>query len=194
MHTELFYLLGALRDASIDVRRGKNYELRIYQSCEPWLEYVAHVLADHFGVRPGIRNNLLRLSNKRVIEELLEISEYRCPQDTWETPSVVRRASTDELWWYTSGFWDAEGGLPWNPEATAQRYVSFDQKCREAVEFLRNFLVSEGFLPSNLSYTGQVWQFRINRREHIRHFAHRLHSQHRDKHERLTRLARVSSP
>lgn len=185
---EVAYLIGALRDASIDFRKGKNYELRLYQDCDQWLEVIAKILEKNFSLKSRVKNKLLRATGKPGLEELIRVSEYVCPQDTWGTPSQITEQSPEIVWSYVSGFWDAEGGLPLKPAIAKQKYVSFDQKAKSALEFIRNFLVSEGFIPTHLTYSGQVWQFRITRFRHMQEFARRINSMHFDKRSRLSEL------
>ena len=188
MNNEISYLMGALRDGNFDVRPGKNYELRIYQDDEFWLAAVSEMFQRNFGIAPKISGKLLRINNKKAIKELLAISEYKNPQGQWETPSLLRTSSDEERWWYVSGFWDSEGGVPLNHATTTQTYVSFDQKNKEALEFVRSFLVKEGFRPTNLTFTGNVWQFRLTRRAEVKEFATRIISFHREKFRRLMLL------
>ncbi|MEM2272428.1 MAG: hypothetical protein QXP56_07170 [Archaeoglobaceae archaeon] len=37
MNERIAYLLGALRDATVDLREGKNYEIKIAQKNKKWL-------------------------------------------------------------------------------------------------------------------------------------------------------------
>ncbi len=185
---EVAYLLGALRDASIGLRKGKNYELRLYQDCDQWLAEIAAILEANFGLHSRIRNKLLRANGRDAIKQIVKVSEYVCPQDSWGTPSQILDASTELKWSYLSGFWDAEGGLPLKPVIAKQKYVSFDQKAKPALEFLRDFLISEGIKPTHLTNTGQVWQFRITRFRHMETFANKVKSLHFDKRSRLSEL------
>ena len=188
MNQKICYLLGALRDGTFDVRQGKNYELRIYQDDGKWLDFVSKILEQNFGLKPHKIGKLLRLSNKKVVGKILKISEYVKPQKMWFTPSCIKGSSQEKIWWYVSGFWDAEGGLPENPTMQTQNYVSFDQKNKESLEFVRNFLISDGFRPTNLTYTGNVWQFRLTRKESVRKFIERIHCFHGGKLARLKKL------
>ena len=42
--TKLFYLFGALRDANLDIRKGKNYEIKFGQKDENWLYYLSDLI------------------------------------------------------------------------------------------------------------------------------------------------------
>lgn len=184
----IFYLMGALRDGNFDVRRGKNYEVRIYQKHRDWLYEVAKIISENYNVEPKISGNLLRLNNKTVIEKMIADSEYKKPQKFWETPTIVKEGTEDEKWEYISGFWDADGGLPRDPNNVTQKYISFSQKSKETLEFIKGFLMTQGIKTTNLTYTGQIWQIRITRKDAIQKFYAHLRSRNREKLNRLKML------
>ena len=180
--------MGALRDGNFDVRKGKNYEVRIYQKHRDWLYEVAKIISENYNVEPKISGNLLRLNNKTVIEKMIADSEYKKPQKFWETPTIVKEGTEDEKWEYISGFWDADGGLPRDPNNVTQKYISFSQKSKETLEFIKGFLMTQGIKTTNLTYTGQIWQIRITRKDAIRKFYAHLRSRNREKLNRLKML------
>ena len=188
LNHDVFYLLGALRDASVDVRKGKNYEIKFGQKNVAWLELINKMVVNTFGVSGRLNSNLLRFTNKLFVLEMLDISEMCSPQTTWGTPSVLLSASTKQKLEYLQGFWDAEGGLPKTPETANQKYISFDQKNKEALIFLRELLCSLGYNPTNLTFTGKVWQFRLTRKKELIRFANEVSSKHPEKLDRLNRL------
>jgi phosphoribosylformylglycinamidine (FGAM) synthase PurS component len=49
---EVLYLLGALSDGNIDIRTGKNYEIKIGQKCERWLEKLKEIVEKSFRTKP----------------------------------------------------------------------------------------------------------------------------------------------
>ncbi len=186
VNENIAYLLGAIRDASIDLRDKKNYELRLYQSYAPWLFEIKEILEKEFGFpKVRISGNLLRANGKDYTKRLTEISEYENPQENWATPSIIKNANTDLIWHYVGGFWDAEGGLPF---VSKQIYTSFDQKNKESLEFIHNFLMVDGIRPTNLTYTGKVWQFRITRRTSLKLFANKIKSRHKEKIYNINKL------
>ncbi len=81
MNCELYYLFGALRDGNLDIRKGKNYELRFYQNDLSWLEFISKILRNSFRVNPKISKNILRVNNRKFVEELKKLSGYKCPQE-----------------------------------------------------------------------------------------------------------------
>ena len=98
------------------------------------------------------------------------------------------------LIFYIRGFCDAEGGLPKDPISAKQKYLSFDQKNKELLVFIRNILITFGFRPTNLTYTSSVWQFRLTRKEDIKKFYIKFSSCHPDKYSRLYSMVCLFSP
>lgn len=184
----MFYLLGALRDGNFDIRKGKNYSLRIYQKYNQWLYEISEIIFENYNVKPKITGNLLRLNNKKIVEEMIKDAEYKKPQKFWNTPSIVEKGNDEEKWEYVSGFWDADGGLPKDPRCVTQKYISFSQKSKETLEFIKSFLLTQGIQTTNLTYTGQIWQIRITRKEGIKKFFMFIRSRNKEKFERLKLL------
>ena len=54
MNCEVGYLLGVLRDATIDIRKGKNYELKISQINKDWLKFIQFLIKKNFSVAGNI--------------------------------------------------------------------------------------------------------------------------------------------
>jgi intein/homing endonuclease len=135
--------------------------------------------------KPKISGNLLRLNKKTIVEKMIADSEYKKPQKFWGTPTIVKERTDDEKWEYISGFWDADGGLPRDPKSVTQKCISFSQKSRETLEFIKDFLMTQRIKTTNLTYTGQIWQIRITRKSAIRKFYAHLRSRNREKLKRL---------
>jgi intein-encoded DNA endonuclease-like protein len=115
----------------------------------------------------------------------------RVPQETWDTPSLLSRTSDLAKLDYVRGFWDAEGGLP---QTTKQTYISFDQKNRCALEFIRNILSTAGFHPTNITLTGQCWQFRITRKNELARYFREIGTSHPEKHGRFRKMLKALFP
>lgn len=184
----IFYLMGALRDGNFDIREGKNYALRIYQKHSEWLYEVAKIISENYNVKPKISGNLLRLNNKKIIQQMIKDCEYKKPQKNWMTPNNVKKGTDEEKWEYVSGFWDADGGLPKDPDFVTQKYISFSQKCKETLEFIKEFLLTQGIKTTNLTYTSQIWQIRITRKDGIRKFYAYIKSRNKEKYDRMKKL------
>lgn len=194
------YLLGALRDATIDIRKGKNYEIKIAQKSKEWLEYLQQIFEQLFGKRGRItkhRRNywILRINDKSIVEKILELSEIKIPQEEWNTPTKLKETKDERiLISYIRGFFDAEGGLPKNIDKDSQKYIIFSQKNKESLEFLQKMLNKMGIKTTKITFCGGVWEFRITRKESIIKFIEKIGSLHPDKKSRLENLKRVLLP
>ena len=196
---EVAYLLGAMRDSTIDFREGKNYEIKIAQKNSEWLTVLQDIFLRHFGnagkITKHVNNTaILRVNGKEIVRKLLELSEMKIPQENWDTPNIIKKQRSEIQMHYVRGFFDAEGGLPKNPATATQRYISFSQKNRESLEFIRDFLLGRGYKPTNITFCGGVWEFRLTRKINLVKFSQEIGSLHSDKRQRLSVLERVYSP
>ena len=169
LHPEIAYLLGALRDSTIDVRKAKNYEIKIAQKETKWLFVVQKIFLNHFGVEGKITQHtkdakILRINGKEIVNKIIEISQMKIPQENWNTPDIIKNQDISVQLEYVKGFFDAEGGLPRDPQKASQKYICFGQKNKESIEFVRNVLIRNGFNPTNLTRCGGVWEFRLTRK------------------------------
>src|SRR3989338_8156069 len=190
---EVAYLLGAMRDSTIDFREGKNYEIKIAQKNSEWLTVLQDIFLRHFGnagkITKHVNNTaILRVNGKEIVRKLLELSEMKIPQENWDTPNIIKRQRPEIQTQYIRGFFDAEGGLPKNPATATQRYISFSQKNRESLEFVREILVRKKYIPTNITFCGNVWEFRITRKMNMINFCKNIGSWHAEKKVRLNKL------
>ena len=192
---KLSYLLGALRDASTDIRPGKNYEVKIAQKDVKWLIYLQKLFKELFGEGGNLSRHgdytILRITKKAAVLRIVEVSEIEVPQDTWDTPTLLLQAAEEAKVSYVRGFWDAEGGLP---KTTRQTYISFDQKNRSALEFVRNILITKGFHPTNITLTGKCLQFRLTRKKELARYFHEIGTFHPEKHDRFLKMLNALFP
>ena len=170
---DLAYLLGALRDASVDIRERKNYEIKIAQKNKEWLQKLQSIIKQKFGykgkiTRHGKNYYILRITQKRVVEKIMQLAEIKIPQILWNTPAIIKGQPLDVQKEYLKGFFDAEAGLPGNPKKW--KYIS-----------IREVLIKLKFKPTNLTWTSGVWQFRLTRKADIINFIEKIGSFHPDK-------------
>ena len=183
---KLYYLLGALRDANLDIRMRKNYEIKFCQKDVLWLEHVSDIIFDLFGKRYIPKKNMLRITDKKIVYQIKQLSEIISPQVNWKTPKMLKNEKN--IVPYIQGFWDAEDGLPKNPLEAKQKYLSFDQKNKSALSFIRKKLMELGFTPTNLTFTHEVWQFRLTRKKDIHNYIYNIKSSHPEKYSRMLQL------
>ncbi len=197
LNEELAYLAGALRDGTVIIRHGYDYEVRLAQKSYEWLEFIDGIFKRNFGKGGVIYDEkrgasrlyyVLRIFDKKLVEELVELFNIKTPQTMWETPHLIKNASIELVIHYVRGFFDAEGGLPRDPAHAKQYYISFDQANLEALTFIRDKLIQLGYRPTRITKTGGVWQFRLTRRRDIARFRNEIGSWHPEKKKRLDLL------
>jgi len=199
INSETSYILGALRDATFDIRKSKNYELKIAQKEVSWLRYLQKIFRENFEISGNITKHIngteiLRIHGRKSVEKIFNISEMKIPQEYWDTPSIIKKQNMELQFDYLCGFFDAEGGLPKDPLNAKQRYISFSQKNKESLIFIRKILVKKKFRPTNLTFCGNVWEFRLTRKNDIIDFCSNVRSFHKDKIRRLKLLKRACFP
>lgn len=193
---DLAYLLGALRDSTIDVRVTKNYEIKIAQTDARWLKLLQKIFKENFGkegsIKPHVNDtSILRINDKKLVNKVLEISEMKIPQENWATPKTIKNSTLRMQLDYVRGFFDAEGGMPIKPLEAEQKYLSLSQKNRESLEFIRNILADLGLRPTKITICGKVWEFRLTRKKSIINFIEKIGSWHPEKIERFKLLKRA---
>ncbi|MCS7136710.1 MAG: hypothetical protein NZ931_06490, partial [Aigarchaeota archaeon] len=126
--------------------------------------------------------------------KLSNLSEYVAPQKYWNTPTFVKKQSTQGIINYVRGFWDAEGGMPKNITGRFQPYLSFDQNNYESLTFVRDFLTQIGYSPTRLTFTGRCWQFRLTRKKEIIRYILEIQTWHPEKKLRQKKLLQFLLP
>jgi hypothetical protein len=183
------------------IRSGYDYEVKLAQKNYEWLELINGIFKRNFGKGGLIYRErrrsasgvirmyyILRIFDKKVVDELMKLFGIVTPQTRWGTPTVIKYAGIDLVSHYVRGFFDAEGGLPRDPIHAKQHYVSFDQANLEALAFVRDKLMQIGYRPTRITRTGNIWQFRLTRREDIMRFKNEIGSWHPEKKRRLDLL------
>jgi len=196
MNKDLAYLLGALRDGTIDVREGKNYEIELAQKNKMWLQFVQNVFKKEFRKEGNILRHMkgywiIRINGKETVRKIAEISQMKIPQENWKTPSLIEASDIETKINCIRGFFDAEGGLPKKITKSSQKYVIFSQNNKESLEFIRKTLMEISIKPTNLTICGNVWEFRITTKDGIIKFINSVGSSHPEKVKKLKILKRV---
>ena len=137
---------------------------------------------------------MFRITNKKIVMDIQRLSDMISPQKGWKTPKIISEKNEKDLIPYIRGFWDAEGGLPKQPLTAKQRYLSFDQKNKESLDFIRKNLIKIGFQPTNLTFTNQVWQFRLARKDDMIKYINKISSSHPEKFSRMQKMVSILSP
>jgi intein-encoded DNA endonuclease-like protein len=191
INLDIAYILGSLRDATFDIREAKNYEIKMAQKDDEWLLWMQKLISRNFGISGKISKHIngtkiLRINGKKVVQELLRISEMKIPQENWDTPNIIKQQTSNKILLnYLRGFFDAEGGLPKDPLNAKQKYICFSQKNKESLILVREILIRNKFRPTNVTFCGGVWEFRLARKNDMIKFCDVVGSSHGNKRKRL---------
>ncbi len=197
MNENLAYLLGALRDATVDIRIGKNYEVKLAQKNKKWLRLIQKIVEKEFGKGGKIKRHsggywILRISGKEIVNKIVELSEIKTPQKNWNTPSKIKNTNNIKIKIsYIKGFFDAEGGLPNKITSNSAKYIIFSQKNKESLEFIKDTLQELGIKTTNLTRCGGVWEFRITAKTSILKFIEKVGTLHPEKMKKIKKMKRA---
>jgi len=142
---QLAYLIGSLRDGTINDRTYSIVISQKGQEGKKWLLYLRKIIKQEFDINPKImkfKNNFIIQINSKVLFIFLnKIFEMSTNQSDWETPKIIKQ--NKELWIpYISGFFDAEGYCTKTRtfQKTGKIKISFHQNNFESLKFIKNVL------------------------------------------------------
>jgi len=159
------YLLGALHDASLN--KKKRY--RFTQKYVEWLNLLQKLFQE-----TGYKSWIYREGNRDVhtLETLASFLDFSFDPLTLDTDAEKSA--------YIRGFFDAEGGVPRNPEADF--YIQLVQKDRAKIEKLVNMLGTLGISTGKIHNPSErvdpnYWRIYVSWRSH-KDFALKVGSWH----------------
>ncbi|MBL7160104.1 MAG: hypothetical protein ISS95_00915 [Candidatus Aenigmarchaeota archaeon] len=143
MSKDLAYLLGALRDGSLINSSGKFW-VRIYDDKESgWIENIKPRIEKLFDKRIHLREHkrfnskYLDISSKPLCSFLNILVDKNLHKDV---PEIIKGSDIEIQKAYISGFFDAEGYVPY-PTVKNKRYrITFNQKNQKPLIFIKQFL------------------------------------------------------
>ena len=211
------YILGALRDGSIciDKMPGKytNYQLGFQSVSKGWIQEIAKIIEYLYGVKPQFGKVAksrpiywrCRVSNKKIVTELLVDSGFVAPQREWVTPKQIMTAKTDVKRAYISGFFDAEGGFSrsstnkaWN--AGIWQAWNNNKRC-PPLDDIESILESEGIETNRITVKegriSPLFCLRITKKESLRKFCNFVSLLHPKKYglqQRIIGLVHTKAP
>jgi len=183
MSSELFYLVGGLRDGCLST----EWTIVYVQKCKEWL---TEVIIPKFKLAFGIdlsQHKLywgygawrLKFKNKKIWTELTKLRTL-LPEDKETQKS------------YIQAFWDTEGGCPRIPDKTKALYLSFTQKDKQALEDIRRMLTETfGIRTGCVRLSDKkktVWRVCIENKEGMLKFIQLIGSSHPEKKLRLAEM------
>lgn len=155
LNKDFAYILGSLRDGSLIFNEDKKYWIRIYDRKDStWLEELSVILYRTFDVRFHMRYQ------KKINMKYLDVSckdLYNFLQDVighnlhGDIPEAIRNSEMGLQKAYIAGFFDAEGYVPYPTVKNKRFRISFNQKNRQALVFIRDVLQTLGIKCSKIS-------------------------------------------
>ncbi len=141
--SELFYLVGLLRDGSVYYdRASRNYYVVWYSKSREFLEFV---VADKLSrVFPHTRPRMdqykkghwrIRISSKQIydmVKTSFEFPDEGLGQSYWGIPTLIREADILLKLSHIRGIADAEGDV-----SLVNKYVEISQKNREVLQWIK---------------------------------------------------------
>lgn len=198
--SKLAYLIGVLRDGTV-VREGTNeYICAYYSKNRQFIQTIQEHLQSIFDIENKIESfdgvYGVRVRSLTLYLFFKLVFEVPRKQVTWETPKLIEESNSDIQRWYISGFWDAEGGCPKIEKLKRiQRknlYISFNQKNKESLEFIKKILYKHGMESGKIYWSGGKFILKI-KTSSIPLFAKFIRSQHPKKSKRLIKIAKIFS-
>lgn len=196
---ELAYLVGMLRDGSVNLESDNEYCCAFYSKYKKSLIVVRNYLSNVFDIRSKIENNkdnlyMVRIRSKTLYMFFKLVFEVKPKQEKWNTPQLLKKSNKIIKKFYVRGFWDAEGGCP---HLDANRNlikknleVKFSQKNKESLDFIKDYLNSIGIKTANVYYNKDVYVLKITQ-SYIPKFQKIIGSYHPVKAKRLESLAKL---
>ena len=182
---ELAYVLGALRDGSINRYKDKygklHHSISFYSKSVKWLKVLQKMFTKIFNITPRLviysyTTPYIRIYSKKIAE-IFE-REFQHPlskQISWNTPEIIKKTKEKKiLRYYIAGFWDAEGGVDINRQQV-KFYLSWDGKNCFPLEDIKKILekffnISSGKVCRYKNSNGNYPRFvlRISKKDNLK--------------------------
>ena len=194
----LAYLIGLLRDGTVNKERNGEYTCAFYSKNKPFLEIVRPKIKKIFGLQLNITKfgdcYGIRIRSKTLYLFFKIVFDFKSKQVNWDTPKIIKKANDKIIKNYISGFFDAEGGVPHLEELKNPKrknlYVKFVQKNKESLDFIKEKLSLVGIETGNVYWTDNKNNLKI-RMTSIKLFLSYINSLHPEKANRLVLLDRL---
>ncbi len=201
---ELAYLVGVFRDGTIVTETSKNgveYTCALYSKHKEFVETLKKVVECLFEIKTEIKphGNIwgLRIRSLTLYLFLRLCFDAKQRQKYWDTPNLIKNSCEKIKNAYIAGFWDAEGGCP-HLETFGSNigkkdfYISFFQKNKESLEFIKSCLEERGIECGNIYWNQRKWLFKI-KRKYINRFIKFIQTRHIMKIKRLKLMQKLLS-
>ncbi len=199
MNAQLAYLIGVLRDGTVSNEKNGEYCVAFYSKEYEFLNRLSKPINELFGILPKITKfgsvYGIRIRSQTLyffLKLLFDMPQY---QKDWNTPELIKNSGNAEKRAYTSGFFDAEGGLPHVENCNTARknlYAKFVQKNKESLEFISEHLKKNEIKTGKIYWNDQKYVVKISNKS-IPAFSHYIQSLHPWKANRLAKLCLLLS-
>jgi intein-encoded DNA endonuclease-like protein len=195
------YLAGAFRDGCISTQ----WQIKIKQKSRKYLlNKIIPTLNQEFDLdlteralylqADANRRFYVAFKKKKTWEQLRKVFSIPPDSATWGTPPFVKKLEKNLLRFYIQGFFDAEGGVPRNP-MNSKLYITFTQRNRESLEFLKEKLHSKwGIVSGKLRISDSkslCWRFTITGLGSIKRFITEIGTEHPSKGRSFTIISNL---
>ncbi len=196
--SDLGYLVGVLRDGTVNHEIGGEWNVSFYSMDKKYLEIIQHLVKKLFGVEQRIEKfdqvSGVRIRSKTLFLFFTLLFEAKRKQEEWNTPRLIQKSSRDVKIAYITGFFDAEGGIPHlekmkNP-SRKNLYVKFVQKNKESLEFIKHTLESENIKMGKVYFSDNKYVVKVSTHS-IPLFSQLIIPHHSVKAKRLFLLTRL---
>jgi intein-encoded DNA endonuclease-like protein len=152
---DLAYVLGSMRDGSLIYSKDKKYWVRIYDNKNStWLEVLSDMLESLFEVKFHLRfqkkfdEKYLDISCKNLFYFIKNLVDGKLHEDV---PTIIKNSDKKIKKAYISGFFDAEGYVPYPTVKNKRFRIAFNQKNKNSLLFIKETLETLGIKCSKIS-------------------------------------------
>lgn len=196
---ELAYLVGFLRDGTVSRECQNEYLCAFYNKDKQLINIIKTFLDKTFELDSKIEFrddcNSIRIRSFTLYLFFKLIFGVK-KQFIWNTPEIIKKSSKEIKKWYVSGFFDAEGGAPhiekYSKTKRKNLYISFNQKHKEPLDFIKKFLDEQGIKTGEVYWKSDEYVLKI-KSKYIKHFLKFIKPQSKIKKLRLIKIAEVFS-
>ena len=195
--SNLTYLVGALRDGSVFYERSsRNYKVLWYEKNQKWLlDSIVPRVEAVFLKRPKLNeykpgHHRVLLSSKMAHDLIKDQYGFVSPQENWNTPEVIKKASDDIIASYVAGYFDAEGDLN-----TKDYVIGMSQKNKESLSFIKSWLNKKEIKTSKIFVADKksgTHRFYITSKNNFHNFFSIVKFEHPDKIKRMKLLLQLT--
>ncbi len=195
---DLAYLVGLLRDGTVNEEKNGEYACAFYSKNKEFLELIKPKIENLFLLETKIMRfgecYGIRIRSKTLYHFFRIAFEFKSKQVRWNTPAIIKNSSNEIKREYISGFFDAEGGIPHLEKMEKPKrknmYIKFVQKNKDSLEFIKNHLALIGIDTGEVYWSDTKNNLKI-KMSSLKSFIEYIHSLHPEKANRLDMLNRL---